>query len=670
MNQVITREEENKKRIQALFVDELPLWLSVVLYIVLPYLAFICIENFTHRAIEMKPMIQLTNYVVLLALQSLFLALFGTMRRAVTGMSIVSYVVGLINYLVVNFRGTPIMPWDYKSIGTAVSVVDNYSFPWTMNFFGSTALFLFLIWIARRMSGSIRFPVLRVLSVASMAAVFVGVISLINYPVYADMIKLDNTLFTPAYMYRHNGFGVAFIRNFTYLQVQKPEGYSIDRISSIMDEYMEDADSQLVSEGVIQRHENGVWLALRPDLVNQQLPIQGNELGNGLVNLQPSTDNYTQTDYVREKKGTPNVIIMMSEGFSELSVLAEYRTNTDYLPYFNSLNENVIRGYLHTSIIGGNTATSEFELLTSDSMAFLPAGSVAYQQFVVGEMPTLTSVLADQGYYSVAMHPYNAGGWDRDVVYPYFGFDKMKFAPQFENRERVRDYISDRSLFNEILLELDRVPAGRPAFLFTVSMQNHGGYSKRYEDFPVNIEILEDGNYAWVEHYLSLLQETDRAMEEFFTALENYYEDTIVLFFGDHQPNNSAVSALEQLPSYTMDPTARHIVPYLMWANFDIGAHEGRTTSLNYLAGDLLNAAGIETSPYMKFLDDLQEEIPVITGDYYILKDGTTVFFDERNALEDPVIDDLFNQYEVLQYNHLIDVKNRVDEIFSAAALD
>ncbi len=642
------------------------MWATAILYFLMPYAGFYLLENFTHDPFEMNGAVQLTNYLVLLGLQSLFFAILGTVKRGVIAMGISAYIVGLANYLVVSFRGTPIMPWDYKSFGTALSVMENYSFPWSDRFIVSTFILLLMVVTASFMQGRIRLLALRLISIASTAAVFIGVLALINYPVYADMIKLNNTLFTPAYMYKQNGFGVAFIRNFTYLKVPEPEGYSLDRINDIMDEYITEADESLKANGVIKRYDDGVWLALRPELLERAGVIYpGNELGNGKVNEVISTSNYTQPGFVRKKKGTPNVIVVMNEAFSDLSVLAEFRTNTDYMPFINSLRENAIRGYVHSSIIGGNTATSEFEFLTSDTMAFLPQGSVAYQQFVVSPMPTLNRVLEDQGYYSVAMHPYNASGWERDVVYPNFGFDRIKFAPQFKNRERVREYISDRSLFNEILLELETTPDDRPAFIFTVSMQNHGGYSKRFDNFPVNVEILEEGNFNWINHYLSLIQETDRALEEFIKRLSEFEEDTIVLFFGDHQPNNSAVGALEQLDSYTEDPTARNIVPYLMWANFDIGYSQGRTTSLNYLAGDLLDAAGIDASPYILFLNDLQEEIPVITADYYILKDGSTYFFDEKEQPEDPMVQELLNQYEVLQYNHLIDIKNRVEGIFT-----
>ena len=37
-------------------------------------------------------------------------------------------VVGLANYYVLSFRSAPIMPWDLFSIGTALSVADNFKY--------------------------------------------------------------------------------------------------------------------------------------------------------------------------------------------------------------------------------------------------------------------------------------------------------------------------------------------------------------------------------------------------------------------------------------------------------------------------------------------------------------------------------------------------------------
>lgn len=97
------------------------------------------------------------------------------------------------------------------------------------------------------------------------------------------------------------------------------------------------------------------------------------------------------------------------------------------MPYLHSLQngaENTVTGYLNVSVCGGNTANTEFEFLTGNSMAFLPQGSIPYQQYITKELPALPAYLASLGYETVATHPYYADGWDRDKVYPLLGFSE------------------------------------------------------------------------------------------------------------------------------------------------------------------------------------------------------------------------------------------------------
>ena len=124
----------------------------------------------------------------------------------------------------------------------------------------------------------------------------------------------------------------------------------------------------------------------------------------------------------------PSIIVIMNEAFSDLSVLGDFVTNDDVIPFINSLEEDTIKGLLHVSVLGGNTANTEFEFLTGSTMAFLPAGSIPYQQYIDRETPNLTSQLADLGYKTTAIHPYYASGWRRNKVYPLFGFEKSVFS--------------------------------------------------------------------------------------------------------------------------------------------------------------------------------------------------------------------------------------------------
>ena len=77
-----------------------------------------------------------------------------------------------------------------------------------------------------------------------------------------------------------------------------------------------------------------------------------------------------------------NVIVIMNESLSDLSVLPGVESNTDAMPFLRSLTENTIKGYAYSSVFGGTTANSEYEFLTGNTTAFLPAGTVPYHLYV------------------------------------------------------------------------------------------------------------------------------------------------------------------------------------------------------------------------------------------------------------------------------------------------
>ena len=61
----------------------------------------------------------------------------------------------------------------------------------------------------------------------------------------------------------------------------------------------------------------------------------------------------------------PDIIAIMDETFSDPAVLGEFETNKDYMPFVHSILRgevaNTISGYTDVSVLGGNTANSEFE---------------------------------------------------------------------------------------------------------------------------------------------------------------------------------------------------------------------------------------------------------------------------------------------------------------------
>ena len=604
-----------------------PKKVQAVLCAVIPMAVFYLQEILTHNPIEdIHIGLHIYNWILYVLIYTVFFFVIGSMRWAYFLPTILLAIVGLSNMFTLELRGAPILPWDIRSAGTAASVLDNMSLelaPETIHILWGFGLILFLslhcdlrapAWKKRMKAG--------LASAAILAAMCFGV----QTQWLMDTIDIYEMPFTQGYTYRQNGFLVSFLMNAKYLGIDKPEGYDVKELEETIDETLEDALLE----------ENGDVPEAAPD---------SGEL--------------------------PNIIVIMNEAFSDLSVLGDLQTNKDYMPYFRSLTENTISGNLYVSVLGGNTANSEFEFLTGDSMAFLPTGSIPSQQYIKKEIPTLVNVLNDQGYYSIAMHPYYASGWERDKVYDWMGFDEKYFLNDFSGAQRLRQYVSDWGMYRKLISTYQNLQdTDQPLFYFGVTMQNHSGYSKEYDNFSNDIHVISNSGkeYRYADTYLSLIAESDRAFEKLINYFRNIDDPTIILMFGDHQPHSMETAFFKELlGTHPLElnleqTTLRHQTPFKLWANYDIEEQTDINISLNYLSTLLMKSAGLELSEYQDYLWQTYQELPVVTANFYMDNDGNVYDYQSEDSL--PEYEDLLDDYSSVQYNHLFDETKRLESVF------
>ena len=334
--------------------------------------------------------------------------------------------------------------------------------------------------------------------------------------------------------------------------------------------------------------------------------------------------------------------------------------------------ENTITGDLRVSTFGGGTCNTEFEFLTGCTLGFFPTGSVVYQQYIRQATPSLVTLLQQQGYTAYAVHPFYNYCWNRNKVYPLLGFEHFYDLSDFPGAKMLGSYVSncvsDESDFEKLIELFEEKDPGEPLFLFNVTMQNHGGYSKLL-NAPDELVHMSKGDYTsqYADNYLSLIRATDAAFEDLISYFEQVEEPTIILLFGDHAPNlpDGVYEALmgKDLDDLTLEETQqRYTTPFVLWANYDIetGTGDAGTISANYLSTLLLRTAGLETSAYMDFLDQLSRQIPAINLNGYLGADGT-----EYSYEDDSEYLDLIEEYRSLQYNYLFDKEDRLDSLFT-----
>ena len=588
--------------------------LQTVLFLLIPIAIFYLAEWFTHtpwsKDISLGVIILNLIFYYLVAFFLFFLT--GKARTALFLLSIFSFLAAISNYYITMFRSIPILPWDLKSFGTALSVANNFTFSVDYAFACNIGRILLLFAIigkitlsmnAKEASHKILHYFRRLIGIGICTACFCLYVMFLHRDDLTSWFNLDDTLFTPNVMYRQNGLAVNFIIDCKYLKVEVPENYNKEEAKELLEQYRS-----------------------------------------------PSSAS-------SEKK--PNIIVIMNETFSDPAVMGEFKTNKDYMPFIHSLQEgssNAITGTLHTSIVGGNTANSEFEFLTGHTLGFLPTGSVAYQQYIHSEIPNLVQTLNDYQYESYGIHPYYATGWNRKKVYSLLGFQHSMFLDDFEDASLLREYVSDQSCM-ETLIDLYENKGNDPLFLFNVTMQNHSWYEEAFENFEEQIELkgIQDEELS---RYLSLMYESDQAFKYLTEYFSKEDEDTIIVMFGDHQPNAYLLRSICEANGIDIDNLSmedllkRYTVPYVIWANFELPDLDIPDISINYLSSVIMDIAGLPKSPYQNFLSELRTQFPVITSMCWQDPNGVSYTWEEGN------IPDEILEYKTLQYYELFDTAN------------
>ena len=587
----------------AIYMIDMPVHpvIRILFALVIPLGCFYTFETLTH---QMSTMIELAKRLNIAFYYWLFLFVFFIAGRTSISMAIcvsAIAIIGVGNYFVVMFRSNPIVPWDIYSFETAMSVADNYVFSVDWALAEHIAMFILMLIVGVRTNIRLNKKILRPILTVAMCIPAYFYISYLWQDNLERNTGLNDTLFNAKYMHSKDGFFVSFILDIHFLQIEEPKNYS--------DEY-----------------------AL--SLLNEQ-----------------------KVEKVETPEELPDIIAIMDETFSDPAVLGEFETNKDYMPFVHSILRgevaNTISGYTDVSVLGGNTANSEFEFLTGNSMAFFPNGSVPYLQYIRDGISTIVPQLEEYGYTTYGTHPYRAKGWNREFIYDLMGFDYRYFQGSFPCEDKLRNYVSDEADFKSILEWRNNTEG--PFFMFNVTMQNHSNYGGDFDNFDPQIVAKFKNTYSnkYLNKYLSLMYETDQDVASLLSELSQSDRKTIVVFWGDHQPNDYVVRPIYKEYGLDFDNQTyeqqqqRQKTPFFIWANYDIQEQTNVEISLNYLNILLFETAGLQLDEYQTFRKNLwQGQIPMMNAVGYRNDDGDLVEYDD--APEE--IQNLLNEYQNIQY--------------------
>lgn len=596
-------------------------WLAVshILFWLTPLICFLMVEVLSENNpfTRLKPWQWVMNLVWYFCLLFIGWLITGRRKGAMVFDTGFSFFIGIANHYVLAFRGRALFPIDLLSLKTAANVAGSYDYTPDKFVWGGLAILLAMLGIQfllpREKRSRRRWLKWFKLGVSLGWAVYIGVFF------FTDMLP-DLGVYAQQWKTQGNGFLLNFTVSARYMMPEKPEGYSKEEAQALI--------AELEAEGCTS------------DTVSD---------GAGAVT---------------------NFIVIMNESFADLTQFESLTLSGDPTPFYHSLTENTIKGNMVSPVTGGGTASVEFEALTGSTMTFLPSGTVAYQLYLTGKTPSLAQIAGSLGVSSAAYHPYLSSGWNRTTAYENLGFDSQYYQDQVINGtafgtdyaedEIVREYVSDSADYERIYrITEENTAQGKRSFVFNVTMQNHSGYTKEWTNLSRGVTLTGDfvgnGYDQSTTQYLALMSESDRALEELITYYSNVEENTVILFFGDHQPplKNDLYKDIygKELDDRTdAEVMEQYVTPFFIWANFDIPEQQDVTIGANFLGVLASQIAGYPQTGYMKFLSRLNETFAALTRVGYVTQDGrVTAELDELTEEEQTLVE----QYSYLQYYNL-----------------
>ena len=444
------------------------------------------------------------------------------------------------------------------------------------------------------------------------AALFVSQMDPTQYSFIREKLGIIPIVWDQTENYNHNGFIIAFALNLPMADVKSPVGYGPNAIDAI--------------------------------------PAR----------------NYGYLSGPREK---PDVIMLMSESLWDPTRLSNVTFTPDPMPTIRARQS----GNVFSPEFGGMTANVEFEALTGFSNAFLPYGSIPYQQYVRRPLPSLATFFRGEGYTARALHPFSGWFWNRNEVYRAFGFEEFHTEETLPTMDKRGMFAADDSLMKEIMREGDA--AERPFFFFAVTLQGHGPYeANRYAENTVHIDgNLSEDDRETLATYAQGVREADGSLRMLMDWAERRNRETIIVLWGDHlpplgnvYPNTGYMPQVVAARKAPLDVMRKeHETPLVIWSSkkglrADIG-----TISPSQLPYQLLKTAGYEHPFYTGFLGRVQKKYSIVDR-YQLATRDNQAFPDWARKEQD--IDPIIREYRYLQFDMMFGRQQGLERFFPSHA--
>ena len=348
----------------------------------------------------------------------------------------------------------------------------------------------------------------------------------------------------------------------------------------------------------------------------------------------------------------PNVIMVLSESFYDLTRLPDLTYERDPLENFHALESESISGTFHSHYLGYGTGYLEMSMLQGiTGLDFNPGTNICFlTDDSYSRLDAMPWALVNQGYTAQMLHGYNDSLYNRTITYPRMGFSQLLFSQDvqqlgFDWKGGMYGgyYLMDSYLFEGVLHQMEEInAAGSPALLYAITMENHQPFDAEKFNYECQIGVesqtLNEENMAIVRVMLEGITRADQALGALTDALREVERPTIVVFFGDHRPNlfmtdgDTVYTKLGLCPSNdAAEWTPEQVndlysTDYLIWAN-DPALLKGQAgtrqeSSITALAPQLLEMLGTPVSRWWAMQNEVRQFSLTNTDLYFVDGEG------------------------------------------------
>jgi hypothetical protein len=358
---------------------------------------------------------------------------------------------------------------------------------------------------------------------------------------------------------------------------------------------------------------------------------------SGLYGKLVEQRRFTPNDYDEDKlkellknadgiEGTwnqPNIIVVFSESFWDVSKLKDIKFDKDVTPNFHKLQQVGKSIEMLSPAYGGMSSNVEFEILTGGSLNYFSKGYTPYMQLfrkgISDNNPNIIKELKNNGYKTKILNSSSKNMFNCSTVYDIYKVDEVNHL--FDEIDLGGQYVTDQYLTDQMIKYFNDKSADEKIFYFMITMGGHMPYFEgRYDNYDVNIvdsPYDKDTNEV-IHSYAEGIYLADKELGRIYDYINTLNEDTIVIFFGDHLPHLSTPDGKDALfttkflnDDYNLESVYNQFnTTALIVSNYDISFDDTKYLSPDLLLTYVINNMDLNISSYYKWLYSTKEVLP------------------------------------------------------------